>query len=123
MSLPVTTSPASVLAAVDARDADALARFFADKGKFVFGNAEPAVGSAAIAEGADQFFATINGLHHKVVNEWVTGADTVVELKVTYDRLDGRSVTIPAVSIWHLDQDGLIEDYRVFLDLAPIYAT
>lgn len=32
-----------------------------------------------------------------MVNEWVTGAETVVELKVTYDRLDGCTVTVPAV--------------------------
>ncbi|HEV7899580.1 MAG TPA: nuclear transport factor 2 family protein [Planosporangium sp.] len=111
-----------VFATVDARDAAGLSGFFADSGRLVFGNAEPMVGPAAITEGVEQFFATINGLHHQVVNEWVTGPDTVVELTVSYDRLDGRSVSIPVVSIWHIDQDGLIDDYRVFLDLAPVYA-
>jgi hypothetical protein len=68
------------------------------------------------------FFTTIGGLRHQVVNEWVTGEDTVVELKVAYDRLDGRSVSVPAVSIWHVDGDGLIDHYRIFIDLAPVYA-
>jgi ketosteroid isomerase-like protein len=112
-----------VFAAVDARDAAEFSRFFTDEGRLVFGNAEPIVGTAAIVEGVDQFFATIKGLHHQVVNEWVTGADTVVELQVTYERLDGRSVSIPAVSIWHVDQDGLIDDYRIFFDLTPVYAS
>ncbi|CAM4049083.1 nuclear transport factor 2 family protein [Kibdelosporangium persicum] len=111
-----------VFTAVDARDAKAFSEFFAGDGRLVFGNGEPMAGAHAIAEGVGQFFTTISGLRHQVVNEWVTGPDTVVELKVTYDRLDGRSVTVPAVSIWHLDTDDLIDDYRIYIDLAPVYA-
>ena len=111
-----------VFAAVDARDAKAFAEFFAGNGRLVFGNGEPMVGAHAIAEGIGRFFTTIDGLRHQVRNEWVVGPDTVVELLVTYDRLDGRSVTLPAVSIWHLGNDDLIDDYRIYIDLAPLYA-
>jgi hypothetical protein len=41
---------------------------------------------------------------------------------VTYDRLDGKTVTVPAVTMWHVTGDGLIDDYSVYLDLAPVYA-
>ena len=30
--------------------------------------------------------------------------------------------SIPVVSIWHTRADGLIDDYRVFFDVAPVYA-
>jgi hypothetical protein len=110
-----------IFTAVDARNASEFSAFFAGNGRLVFGNGEPMVGANAIAEGVDQFFTTINGLRHHVLNEWVIGPDTLVELNVTYDRLDGRSVTVPAVSIWHLDDDGLIDDYRIFIDLTPVY--
>ncbi len=46
----------------------------------------------------------------------------MAELEVTYDRLDGSSTSIPVVSIWHTGPDGLIDDYRVFFDLTPVYA-
>ena len=111
-----------IFTAVDSRDAVALSKFFHGTGRLVFGNSDPLVGPDAIAEGVGRFFTTIAGLRHHVLNEWVTGGDTVVELKVTYDRLDGRSVHVPAVSIWHVDDTGLIDHYRIFIDLAPVYA-
>ncbi|MDT7765555.1 MAG: hypothetical protein QOC63_4975 [Mycobacterium sp.] len=65
---------------------------------------------------------TIAGQHHEIVNEWNFGSDAIVELRVTYDRTDGRQVTIPVVTIFHTDAAGKIDDYRVFFDAAPIYA-
>jgi ketosteroid isomerase-like protein len=56
------------------------------------------------------------------VKEWTVGDDTIVELKVTYDRKDGQQVTIPCATIFHTDAAGKIDDYRVFFDVAPIYA-
>lgn len=111
-----------VFTAVDAGDTATFTKFFSDTGRFVFGNGEPLVGHDAIAEGIGRFFGTIGGLLHEVVNEWVTGPDTVVELQVTYERLDGRSVSVPGVTIFHLDEAGLIDHYRIFIDLAPVYA-
>ncbi|MFG2551091.1 hypothetical protein ACGFWF_14270 [Streptomyces sp. NPDC048581] len=38
------------------------------------------------------------------------------------DRIGTREMTLPAVSIWRIGDDGLIVDFRVVLDLAPVYA-
>lgn len=111
-----------VFAAVDAMKADALVELFAEDGRFVFGNNDPLHGHTAIAAGLEGFFASIQGLRHELVHEWNVQADTIVESRVTYTRLDGSTVTVPGVSIWHLGDDGLITDYRVFVDLAPLYA-
>lgn len=56
------------------------------------------------------------------MREWNAGPGCITELSVGYDRLDGRSVNLPVVSIWHLDPSGLIDDYRVYFDLAPVFA-
>jgi len=80
------------------------------------------VGPEAITASAGAFCATIKVLHHRVANEWHDGPDTIVEADVTYDRLDGKSVTIPVVSIWHVTRDGSLDAYRVFFDVAPIYS-
>jgi hypothetical protein len=98
------------------------AELFAPDGKLVFANGDPMIGPAAIEAGVSGFFGTINGLRHTIVNEWHARGDTVLELGVTYDRLDGKQLTIPVVAIYHRRDDGLIDDYRVFFDLAPVYA-
>ena len=75
-----------------------------------------------IRVGNAAFFGQIQGIHHTVVHEWVVGSDTIVELEVSYDRLDGVSVTIPVVSIWTRDRQGLFSSYRVFFDLTPVFS-
>ncbi len=67
------------------------------------------VGVDEIRTGTTAFFATIAGLHHEVVNEWNVNDDSIVELKVTYDRKDGQQVTIPCVAIFHTDAAGKID--------------
>lgn len=111
-----------VFHAVDGADATAFSRFFSEHGRMVFANGEPMIGPDTIEAGVRGFFTTIKGLRHTLVNEWLVGQETIVELTVEYDRLDDKTVTIPVVSIWHVDPDGLIDDYRVYFDLAPVYA-
>jgi hypothetical protein len=88
----------------------------------VFGNGEPLVGIEEIRIGTTAFFDTIAGQHHVVVNEWNIGGDTIAELKVTYDRKDGQQVSIPCVTMFHTDETGKIDDYRVYFDATPVYA-
>jgi ketosteroid isomerase-like protein len=115
-------SVSRVFGIVDSRDAAAFGRLFSEDGRMVFGNGEPIHGPERIAESVGEFFATIKGLRHAVRNEWTAGPDTIVELAVTYDRLDGKAVTVPAVTMWRVSGDGLIDDYRIYIDLAPVYA-
>jgi hypothetical protein len=46
----------------------------------------------------------------------------IVEFKVSYDRKDGQEVAIPCVTIFHTNAAGKIDNYRVYFDVAPIYA-
>jgi hypothetical protein len=111
-----------VFSTVDAARPDAIADLFASNGRFRFGNDEPLVGRDAVAAGLAGFLASIAGLHHKLVNVWRLGPETIAETDVTYQRHDGHSVVVPVVSIWRTDTTGLIADYRVFGDLTPVYA-
>ncbi|GII77603.1 hypothetical protein Sru01_25850 [Sphaerisporangium rufum] len=111
-----------VFAAVDTFDPEEFGRLLAEDATLVFGNAEPLAGRAAIVAGLREFYATIGGLRHRVVRNWQVDADIIAETEVTYRRLDGKEVSAVAVSIWHTRDDGLISDYRIFVDLAPVYA-
>ncbi|MFI5956155.1 nuclear transport factor 2 family protein [Cryptosporangium sp. NPDC051539] len=112
-----------VFALVDKRDATAFAALFAPHGRFVFGNAEPICGPAAIAEAVQAFFDGIRGLRHTIVNRWEVAPATAAELSVEYHRLDGEYVTVPAVTIFDRGAGtGQITSYRIFVDLAPLFA-
>jgi hypothetical protein len=116
------TSARLVFARIDSMDPTALADLLADSATMTFCNGEPMVGRDAIVTGSAVFFASIAGLRHRVLHEWTFGRDTIAESAVTYTRQDGGKVTIPAVSIWRVGAHGLIIDYRVFVDLAPVFA-
>jgi hypothetical protein len=113
----------TVFGIIDRSDAAGFAALFAAKGSIQFGNAEPMVGPEAIRTGVAGFFTTIAGLSHRVLGHWESGdGRTVIELDVSYDRLDSKTVTIPAAVTWHRDRDGLFDDYRVYYDITPVYA-
>ena len=106
---------------VDRMDAKAFASYFTEDGQMTFGNMPPLVGRRAVEEGTVGFFKTIKGLRHEFVKTWEEGDSTVLEFRATYHRLDGKTVTIPAVTVFRL-QGNRIRDGRVFYDPTPIYA-
>ena len=60
-------------------------------------------------------------MRHELVETFEKGDATVVEADVTYTRKDGREVTVPVVTIYRAAGE-LIDDYRIFIDLAPVFA-
>jgi len=117
-----TTRELALFTKTDSMDVATIAPLFAQDGRVVFGNGQPLAGIDEIRTGITAFYDTIAALQHEIVNEWNVGDDTIVELRVTYDRKDGQQVTIPCVTIFHTDVAGKIDDYRVYFDVAPIYA-
>jgi ketosteroid isomerase-like protein len=122
MGAKTRPSTRNVFATVDSMDVDTITPLFAADSRVVFGNGQPLIGIGEIRTGITAFFDTIAGLRHEIVNEWNLGDDAIIEFKVTYDRKDGQQVTIPCVTIFHTDAAGKIDAYRVYFDVAPIYA-
>jgi hypothetical protein len=65
---------------------------------------------------------TVDGVAHDVVAQWDVGDATIAETNVTYTRKDGRDVTVPVVTIYRPGDGAAIRDYRVFIDLTPVFA-
>lgn len=122
MTTSSVATATEIFRVIDTMDPKPFAELLTPDAKLTFANGPAMVGTEAIIAGCTYFYGTIKALHHTVVNEWRLGQDTIVELSVTYDRLDEQTVTIPVVSIWTTTDGGLISDYRVFFDLAPVYA-
>lgn len=110
-----------VLADVDRMDAKAFASHLAEDCLLRYANNDEVVGRDAIEVAIAGFFSTINGISHHIVEQWDVDDTTIVQLEATYTRMDDHRVTLPAVTIYHRGND-LIVEYRVFVDLAPVYA-
>jgi limonene-1,2-epoxide hydrolase len=102
-------------------DADEFAQFITEDGTFVFGNAEPVSGRTAVRDAVDGFYRSIRGLHHQVAQTWEGDGTVVAEGRVTYTRHDAGTVTLPFVNVFRLDGE-LVRDYRIYIDITPLYA-
>ena len=110
-----------LFAAIDARDTPSFMQFLGEDATFQFGSAEPAQGHAAIAAAVDGFFASIAGVSHNI-DKTLSDASTIVcEGKVTYVRHDGSNVTLPFANVFDVADD-LIDKYKIYIDIAPLYA-
>ena len=106
---------------VDRMDANGFASFFTDDGLFRFGNAPTVKGRGEIAESVDQFFASIKALSHRVIGQWSSDGVDIAEVEVTYTRHDGSRVDLMAACVFRL-QGEQISDYRIYMDINPLYA-
>ncbi len=111
-----------MFADIDRMDADAWSAYLSEDAVMRFGNADPVHGRQACRDALQAFYDMIGGLRHDIVEQWEKGRATIVEATVTYARKDGRDVTVPVVTIYRIDDRDLIADYRVFIDLAPVFA-
>ena len=110
-----------LFADIDRMDARAFASYLSEDCRLRFGNADAVAGRSAIEAAITGFFAMIKGLSHDIAHQWDVGDTTIIELEVTYTRLDERQVTVPVVTIYRRG-DELVDDYRIFIDLAPVLA-
>jgi limonene-1,2-epoxide hydrolase len=112
----------TLFADIDSMVPAAFAAHLADGVRMRFGNADPVHGRAACEEAWAQFCGSVSGVAHAIRNRWPVGGATVVEAEVTYRRADGSEVTVPVVTVYEVGADELITDYRIYIDLAPLFA-
>ncbi len=111
-----------LFAAIDNKDAASFVQYLTEDAVFRFGSAPPVHGREAIREAVDGFFATIAGCRHAISNSLRNDSTLVCEGEVTYRRHDGSEITVPFADIFEYDGD-LIADYKIYIDIAPLYAT
>ena len=110
-----------LFAAIDAMDTEAFAGFLTENGRFRFGSSPAVRGRDAIAAAVGAFYETIAGLRHEPGTVSVRGSTLFCEGEVTYTRHDGSQITLPFANVFELE-DGLIADYKIYADIAPLYA-
>jgi phospholipase/carboxylesterase len=116
------SSREDMFADIDRMDAGAWAGYLSEDVTFRFGNEQPLLGREAARDALAAFYDTIDGVSHEFREAWEVEGTTIVESNVTYTRKDGNAVTVPIVTIYRLADDGLIGDYRIYADVAPVFA-
>jgi len=110
-----------VFAALDARDTAAVTARMTDDVRMRLGNADLVEGKAKFREATAAFVASITAIRHEITSMWSVDDVVVAEMNVHYERLDGKKVTLPVCNVFRV-RDGLVSDYRVYLDIGPVYA-
>ncbi|HEY3945985.1 MAG TPA: nuclear transport factor 2 family protein [Solirubrobacteraceae bacterium] len=110
-----------LFADIDSMEPERFAAHLAEDVTMRFGNAEPIRGKDAVRDAWATFCKELRGVRHEVVGRWRVDEDTIVEARVTYTRSDSSQVTVPVVTIYR-ERGGRINDYRIYVDLAPLFA-
>lgn len=109
--------------AVDgALDADSFAALLSQDVTFQMGSASPVIGREAVRKAVQALFSSLRGVHHDLVSYWTGNGKLVFQGEVTFTLLDDCKVVLPYVDVLKRANDGLISDYRIFIDAAPLKA-
>ncbi len=111
-----------LFAAIDSNSGGAFGAFLTEDARFRFGSAPAISGRTAIEAGVNAFFESIGGCRHEIIKVLTEEHTMACEGKVTYTRLDNSTVTLPFVDMLEFDGQ-LIRDYRIYIDISPLYET
>ena len=111
-----------LLAAVDRKDMEQFLSFIAEDASFRFGSAPAVVGHDAIGAAVGGFFDSIAGVSHLLKRTVSSGSALLIEGEVTYTRHDNSGITLPFVNVLEIE-DRLIADYKIYIDIGPLYAS
>ncbi len=110
-----------VFAAADQLNLDEWIVYFTKEAQFRFDNTALVADHDKIRQAMAQFFSTIQTMHHEFVGMYEQDNVVIAEAEVTFICLDNKVVQIPAVTIFRMQGD-LVQDFRLYMDAAPIYA-
>src|SRR6185312_7978579 len=85
---------------VDRFDADALAARMAPDGVLISVNDDPVVGPEGMRAAAQWFAQAVASISHEIVHAWRAEDTIITELRVTYERHDGRKLVLPCTNIF-----------------------
>jgi ketosteroid isomerase-like protein len=111
-----------VAATLDAGDVAKLGTMVTDDVHLRFASQPPIDGKEGFIGAFQQSLDSVAGFTHEVHAAWDVGDAVVLEMIVHYRRHDGSEISLPCCNIFRFSGE-LISDYRVYMDIAPVYAT
>lgn len=114
-------SAEQIFRSVDAQDTEAFLSALHPEASFRFGNAEAVVGHEALRPVLNGFFGALKGLEHRLEQTWEVEDARFCHGQVTYHRHDGSDLSVPFATLFRY-RDGLIADYRIFVDASALFS-
>ncbi len=130
-TMPVSANPETfpkflieMYRAIDAMDAAGFGACFEADGEFAYANLAPVVGPAGVEAFTNQFYTAIDGISHALKRAWEgdDGRTLLGEGVATYTRKDGSRVSIAFFSVSEFGATNRLKSYRVYIDVAPLFA-
>jgi len=112
----------AMFGAIDKMDVPGLLSHLAPDVLFQFGANEPVTGRERVGEIVSGVFAGLRGISHEFIGLWQFDDVTVCQLVTTYGLPDGRTKSLPAAVIVRQQPDGLVDDYRIYQDVSPLWS-
>ncbi len=110
-----------LFASIDAMDTESFLGFIAEDCTFRFGSSPLVAGREGIGSSVNDFFSMFAALRHDLARIVADDNTVVCEGEVTYTRHDGSKITLPFCNVFEADA-GLISLYRIYIDIAPLFA-
>ena len=110
-----------IFATFDARDVSTLAGFMTDDVQLRLGNAPATRDKSDFLDAVNAFHDSVAGVHHELLRVHTDDDIAIVEFDVHYTRHDGSVVVLPCCNVFRI-RDGLISEYRSYVDATPVYA-
>jgi len=108
---------------IDMMSADGFVSYLAGDVKFRFGNAPELVGRDSVQAAIESFFSNIAGLKHVLLDEWNERGTTILRFDTHYTKHDRSVFVAPCCAVLRYDTQGLIDDYRIYADVSPLYSS
>jgi hypothetical protein len=96
--------------------------FLTKDAEFRLGNSDTIVGHKNICKSLVAFCQQVKSIYHDIKYVWEPEKNVVLlDMEVTYYRLDGTIVTLPVMDFFRF-KGNLIQELRIFMDINPLFA-
>jgi ketosteroid isomerase-like protein len=121
MNSALVTSVKEAYAAVESNDISAYVQFFTDDAIYKVANFDPVVGPDGIRALAEPLVDMFESVTHDITTIWEVENTVICEMNVTYNRKDGKSVTVPCVDVIHFT-NGKVNELKAYIDTSPAFS-
>ncbi len=121
MDSTLVTSVKEAYAAVESNDISAYVQFFTADAVYKVANFDPVIGPDGIRALAEPLVDMFESVTHDISTIWELDNTVICEMNVTYNRKDGKTVTVPCVDVIHFT-DGKVNELKAYIDTSPAFS-
>jgi len=108
-------------AADAALDADGFVALLTPDVVFRMANQPEMHGRDAVRAAVAALFEQLQAIRHRTIHRWEDGAQVALRAEVTFRRKDGREFVLPYANTLTIRATGLISEYRIHIDVGPLF--